>query len=87
MMNVKAITNLDELINQNLNLSEDIRGEAMTIAEALEQRGREKSQANIAINLLNKGMPAKEIAEVTELDLSTVEQLQQQNTKPHSDKH
>ena len=100
-MKVKAINNLDELIEQNLDLSEDIRGEAMTIAEAFEQRGEKrgeqrgekksekrgekKSERKLVLNMLKNGMTVKQIAKFTELDLSFIKQVkEQQHNSEHS---
>lgn len=91
MMNVKAINNLDELIEQNLDLTENIRGEAMTIAEALRAEGEERGkqigkqeyQTKVAITMLKDGMPNDQIAKFTELDLSFIQQLKQQHDIKH----
>ena len=77
-MNVKSVDNLNQLIEQSEQLFKQVKGEAMTIAEAFEQRGRKIGETKVAINLLKKGMPVVEVAEVTELKLSVIEELYNQ---------
>ena len=86
MMNVKSIDNLDELINQTQNLSDNVRGEAMTIAEALRAEGAEKakkeSETKIAINMLKNGMRIEDVAKYTELELAFIEKISKQQIEP-----
>lgn len=50
-------------------LSDELQGEAMTLAERFEEIGGEKKAEQIAINLLRKGVEEQVIAEATNLTL------------------
>lgn len=50
----------------------------MTIAEALEARGKRKAMIQVAKNLLNKGLDRTLIAETTNLEIAKIEELSQQ---------
>ena len=57
----------------------------MTIAEALKKEGQKNRDFQLINNMLKNDMTAKQIAQVTELELDYVEQLSKQqqdkNTK------
>ena len=87
MINVKSVDDIEALVEKSDELSEPVRGDIMTIAEALEKRGKERgkveSQIEIALALLEKGQEKCFVSEITKLDLSKVEELSQQLKQNH----
>ena len=85
MMNVKHIDNLDQLIEQNMQLAISVRGEAMTIAEAFEARGKEagliEGKLAVANNLLKEGISVEIVVKTTGLTVEEVNQLISQNNE------
>ena len=54
----------------------EYRGDTMTIAEHLENKGAYKKQIKIACTLLAMGMPRDDVARITELPTLEIENLQ-----------
>ena len=71
MMKVKSIDNLDSLIAQSPQLPQSVRSEAMTTAEAIENR----TQTKVAKNMLREGAEKSFVVKTTELPLAKVEEL------------
>ena len=66
-----------QLIKQNQQLSKDIRGEAMTIAEALRKEGKQEGHSELIFNMLENGITKQQIADSTGLELKYIEELVQ----------
>ncbi len=65
------------------NLSYNLRETVMTVAQQLEERGRQRGLKAIAIKLLQKNMSVTQVAQLTELPLDLVKALAKE--KNHSD--
>ena len=77
-MSVKPIDNLDKLVEQNTTLPSEIRGEAMTIAEAFVERGKEQGKLEVALNMLKEGIDKLIVVKTTQLDPAQIEALQKE---------
>ena len=83
MINVKDVEDIDALIEKSDKLSEPVRGEIMTIAEALEARGEARNKLEMAMGMLEEDIDKATIAKITGFDMEKIEELVQELDKRH----
>ena len=90
---VGNIKNLDDVMQHAQQLPVEPKGEVMTIAEQLIQRGREKSaealrqaqaeKHQIPLNLLNSGLDIEFVSKNTHIDVDTLNRLREEDKNKH----
>ena len=82
LANVREPDELQKAIEENPELTVTLKGEYMTAAEYFTQKGEAKKSRAMAINAIEKGLDTVLIADLTELDIKTIEQIKSELENP-----